>query len=544
VRNPSHPPAASDEAHPEHQGGSPPPSERPSLLARSEILSKLVNSEQVRGGLRHLSDRYPSYLTVGLLALLGLVLLWTRLIDINESLWHDEAVSVLRHNGLTAAFGGHVLYNQLSWATTSIFGDAEALHRFWSVVPGIAAVGFGTWWAWRRVGPVVAVAFATLAVAAPLHLEYVTQARGYGLALLAATVMLIAADRLTRAYSKRMLVGFLAAGLVGIWTLIFFAFSFVGQVLSLLRWPRLRVPAIGVLIGAGIVSLLFHRPGRYYAGDIFGEPISLGSALFLSRTIDWIVVPIATLLSDQPAAELAGDPATVAWGVVALALVVLAIIALWLREDGGLALLLVLPPLFFNLAFSIGDINTEPRHQLLLLPHVLVLVAIGIVELGGLVARVRVLKPVVIAGGVIAVMALSNAVFMEQHPRSLPFENFKEVANVVDGVGIDPVVTDSVRPEGLRYYLEDDLIELEPEEVESMLCGGSPLIYIRHLHRHESPASLDCVWGTDAVRVRVMQSGWRTDALPDIQRDRDQFIDVWVVHPPRPTSEEDPVAGD
>jgi MYXO-CTERM domain-containing protein len=497
------------------------------------LVSKRVSSERARARLRHLSDRYPSYLAVGLLALLGFVLVWTRLIHISESLWHDEAMAVLNHNGLTAALGGHVLYSQLSWATTSLLGESEAMHRFWSVVPGIAAVGFGTWWVWRRVSAVAAVGFAALAVAAPLHLYYVPQARGYGLALLAATLMLIAADRLTRAYSTRMLLGFLGAGLIGIWTLIIFAFSFVGQILSLLRWPRLRRPAIAVLAVAAIVSLLLQ--GRYSASWIGGEPISLSDALLLDRTLDWIVVPIATLLSPG-----AADPVTSTWGsVAALALIVLAIIALWRRRDGGLALILVLPVLFYNVAFSIAGFNTSPRHQLHLLPHVLVLVAIAIAEIGYMIARVRILKPVAITGGVIAVLALSNATFNEQQARSVPFENFKEVANVARGAGLNPVVTDSVRPEGLRYYLGDDLIELPSEQMDSMLCGHQPLIYIRHRYRNESPpAGFDCLMSRDSVRVSVIQSGARTQALsPHVERDRGQSIDVWVVHPPRQSSE-------
>lgn len=89
--------------------------------------------------------RPSGYLSVGLLTLLGIVLVWTRLMHISESFWHDEAFSVLNHNGLTAAFGAHVLYNQLSWATTSLIGESEAMHRFWSVVPGIAAVGLAAW---------------------------------------------------------------------------------------------------------------------------------------------------------------------------------------------------------------------------------------------------------------------------------------------------------------------------------------------------------------------------------------------------------------
>jgi hypothetical protein len=500
--------------------------------------------------IRTISDRHLTYLAVGLLALLALVLVWTRLRYINQSFWHDEAAMVVDFSGvgLGAILLGetgyrpnnHVLYSLLSWATVGLVGDSEATHRLWSVVPGIAAVGVGAWWAWRRLGPVVAVAFATIAVAGPLHLEYVPQARGYGLTLLAATLTLIAADRLTRAYSKWTLLGFLGAGLVGVWTLFIYAIAFVGQALALLRWPRLRLPVIAALVVAGLLSVLFYAPvldrvigseAGGAAGAGRGQSIPLTAALLLDRPLEWLVIPTVSLLTGGgERASIIGDGVApdAPWAtwidVATLTLLVLGLVALWRRGEGGLALLLLAPPLFFNLAFSLGDQSTVTRHQLFLLPYIGLLVAVGIEAVGRMAAKHMVLKPLAVGIGAAAVLLLSHAIVEDQ--RDLPRENFKEVTRVVEGTEIDTVVTDSPRPLALHYYLGDGFERRAGLRIETLLCGQEhEMIYIRHLPyrpddwRYGAPADLDCLTGARAVRVRVPQ------------RDGAKAIDVWIATP-------------
>jgi hypothetical protein len=497
-----------------------------------------------RTGGYFLSEPHRHYLGFGLLVVLGLVLVWTRLIRIEESFWHDEVVTVMTFSGQGLGpilFGetvyspnNHVLYNLLSWATTSLLVKTEALYRFWSVVPAIAAIAAGAWWAWRRLGAVVAIAFAALAIAVPMHMELAPQARGYGLALLAATLMLIAADRVTRACSKRPLLGFLGAGLLGIWTLHIFAAAFIGQALSLLKWPNLRRPVIAAVGAAGLLSLLFYAPvldGIISGERPRGEIISLDAALTLDRTRGWLIAPIMMVVTG-------GRPAD--WvSLAALALMAVAIVGLWRRGDLGLALILVVPPLVFNLFVSVGELNTVSRHQFLLLTHMLLLVAVGIGELARIVTRYRPLRPVAVAAGVVAVLALARTT-VQWEAKISPFENFSEVAAVIEQADEHTVVTDSVRPDGLRYYLGDRLLELLPEEIERRLCEpGRSVVYVRHLpispfigphpeiHRAEAgyrhPPRLECLTRKRAVRVRVPQ------------RARGDAIDLWIVEPRRPS---------
>jgi hypothetical protein len=195
----------------------------------------------------------------------------------------------------------------------------------------------------------------------------------------------------------------------------------------------------------------------------------------------------------------------------------------WRRKGVGLALLLVVPPLAMNLGFSVLGLNTEPRHQLILMPYVLILVATGIAEAGTLLARERVLRPVVIAVGVVAVLVLARETIAEEEERALPRENFKAAAEVVEGTGIDTVVTDSIRPTGLQYYLGDELQVLPRSEIERLLCDRSRgVVYIQHVPlpswfpEYRVPADVECAVDRDAARVRVPQRG------------RGFAIDVWI----------------
>src|SRR5919106_4377945 len=101
-----------------------------------------------------MAQRFLAYLPIGLLALLGLVLLWSRLVGLDSSLWHDEAVSISTYNTFDTALdlkSSHALFHLLSWPTTALLGEAEAVQRLWSVFPAIAAIVVATWWAWRRL---------------------------------------------------------------------------------------------------------------------------------------------------------------------------------------------------------------------------------------------------------------------------------------------------------------------------------------------------------------------------------------------------------
>src|SRR5690242_13573158 len=201
-------------------------------------------------------------------AVMLVVLVWSRLANLGTSFWSDEAYSAYYYAGRgpraiffsTYVPNNHVLFNLLSWATTGFVGRFEAAYRFWSVIPGIAAVVLAAGWAWRRLGPITATSLVVLATVSPVHLVLTPQARGYGLAMLAAVVMLIGAVRASDHERTRDLVVFAAGALVGTWTLPVFGVAAVFHAAVLVWNPRLRRRA---LIATGVVaaaSLVFYAP--------------------------------------------------------------------------------------------------------------------------------------------------------------------------------------------------------------------------------------------------------------------------------------------
>jgi hypothetical protein len=456
-------------------------------------------------------------------ALAGTVLLWTRLLELDVSFWHDEVFTVLNYSsrGPDAIFFGesepnnHVLYSLLSWATTRLLGDSEEAYRLSSVVPAIAAVAALGWWSWRRLGVPTALVFAILAVTSRVHLDLSTQARGYGLAFLAAALMLIAADRLNLTGSSRALGAFAGAGLVGICTLYVFVLAFAGQALALLSKPALRRGVAAASAVVALAALVFYSP----LFDDFAERRprgqELGSRAFTQPLEDLAAPSLQLLFSTGSRPAL--------FAAVAAAFAAVGTVAVWLRAGRGLAFALFVPPLFTYLIVGAAGIAVQPRYGSYLLFHVLLLIAAGVAELGGWLARPRALRPVTILVGVLlAFFASSRILDASAGRQELPLENFKDVAQVVDGIGIDRVVTDSARPEGLRYYIGDDRLRvLSPRRVERLVCTGSgPLVYVRQdflLESHGRPADVGCLERRGATRVRIEQRGYG------------DFIDVWMI---------------
>jgi hypothetical protein len=171
------------------------------------------------------------------LGVFALVLLWTRLVGLDQSLQNDEIFAVERYivPGPDGTLFGdyepndHVLFNLVTWVTTLGLGRSEALYRLWSVLPGMAAVGLLGWWCWGRLGRWTAVVFTLLAVVAPNHLELFKQARGYGLVTLAGAAMLVVADRFELTGSRRWLAGWGTAAFVGVYTHFGIAPALAGQ---------------------------------------------------------------------------------------------------------------------------------------------------------------------------------------------------------------------------------------------------------------------------------------------------------------------------
>jgi hypothetical protein len=485
-----------------------------------------------RRGLFIGGTRSPHRSRLVLLAGVALALSWALLVGLDQSLWHDEAYSVLKYTSggpreiLLGDYvpNDHVLFNMLAWATTGVVGKSEVAYRFWSVLPAIAAAVAICWWSWVRLGRWVAVGVGLLTVTSPMMLTLAPEARGYGLAFFAGALMLIFAARLVDDSSGRNLAGFGAAGFIGAATLPVFALAFVAQALPLvvvLREGRTRVVVTVGVVGAILVVLYAPLMGDIVgsAGQEFGRklpwhgPLSTAANDLLGPNVQF--VSASEPPPELPDSSVAGDNAIA--GVIAL----LGTLLLWRTGERMLAALLVAPPLLMYLVLTVARFFVEPRFAAFLLFHLIVLAACGIV---GLIK----LPPVSVARGAAAAAAVLAASFATVHAvqaavalHDLPLENFKDVAKVARAQPGSQVFTDSTRPQGLQYYLgKDNVFQKPPDELERLFCHSSaPIVYVEHPFRggpnEAPPPDLRCLRRRGARMVRVYQRG------------RGEHIDVW-----------------
>lgn len=489
-----------------------------------------------------------------------ITLVATRLVGLDSSIVHDEAFSISQYidPGPEAIYFGeyepnnHVLFNLLTWATTSVLGSSEPLYRLWGAVPGLIATLLAMWWAWRRLSPYVALTFGLLTVATPLLLSLFQQARGYGLVALAAVGALVAADRYLATGQRRWLAAFGVAGFVGIGTHVIFLLGFLGQV-AVLALSRVRRREVALCVAAvGVATLLFYAPllpqilrdaNQYYVQGPGGSP-----ALVAGETLAAAAAPSDARPGLGPAGVVTGPmhlmaPTTLLvttgeaetcqlacfstadllrYGGPALLLVVLGVAALWLGRRRQLVALLMAPVLTVYVPLTVIGFVVIDRYVAFVLLHLWLLAAIGVSAIGRLFARNTALTGAVLALGVVAAVAvLGRGTDMASTWVETPYEDFKGVGKVVDGAapaGVPdaPVVTNSVREVGIRHYVGDRLKVLEPAELSEWLCERpAPFIFIDHALK--TSTDITCLARRKASSVRILQRG------------RGGHIDVWLV---------------
>jgi hypothetical protein len=470
---------------------------------------------------------HSSALAVWAIGTFSVLLVWTRCANLGASFWLDEAYSALHYidRGPRGIFfdhylpNNHVLFNLLAWVTTSRVGHFEAAYRLWSVGPALAAVGIIGWWTWRRVGPWAAFAVVALATVAPLHLELSAQARGYGLAFLAAVCMLTSAADLSSRGRRRDSAAFIASALIGIWTLPVFAIAFVGHVAVLaLRRDRRRFAVIATAVVAG-GSLVFYAP--LLGGIIANSRQTFGMRLpwygWLSGPWEHLARPtLAAFVSRNP-----GSPTTNPMLLAAfVALAALAVRRCRRLNERDLLLHLVMPVLTTYVVLDIARIYVADRFVSYLLFYVLVLISLGLTEASHLLSAVAATRLIVIVVLSLLLVVGADHVLAETHADAvLPIENFKLVAQIVNATGRQtPVFTNSVFPDGLRWYLGTSRVqELPVAALTRALCNTShEEVFVDH-HFHSPPEpNLACLRRRGIVPLHISQRGRGS-------------LDVWVI---------------
>ncbi len=462
-------------------------------------------------------------LCIAILAVMGVVLVWSRLANIGTSFWSDEAHSAyyFAGRGPHAIFfreyvpNNHALYNLLSWMTTGALGRSEAASRFWSVVPGIAAIAIAGAWAWRRLGMIAAATIVVLATVSPVQWALTTQARGYGLAMLGGVVMLIGAVRACDRAATRDIVLFAAGALVGIWTLPVFALAAIAQAAVLVWDARVRRRA---LIACGVVavgSFLFYAP-------MLGDILANSDQEFGTRLA---VVSVVTGVYHHLAAPTVGsalptDPHAflnqIGTFLVVVGLATVAAVQLWRSRERALLANLLVPVFGTYLALVVGRFYVQPRFASYLLLHVIVILGIGAQASWDALRRVtpaRALAAVLLVA--VAVVGTARITDLVERQADLPWENNRFIATVAEGTGVKKVLTDSTHPVPFYYYLgRDRVVRLgTPAMNRRKFCTVKRRFMFVHDSYHHEPVNLRCLKRRRAVIVRVPQQ-----ADPPIRR--------------------------
>jgi hypothetical protein len=472
------------------------------------------------------TGRGTALISFGSYCVLGFILCLPRFATLRQSYWHDEIVTVadyVRAGPRGILFGtylpnNHELFSLLAWATSSLIGESEIVLRLWSVVPFIVAVVLVTTWLHVRMGARTAVLYLFLATASPQLFELSRQARGYGLAFLAMSAMIVAALEADRTGRSLAIGAFCVAGAVGSATLPVYGIAFLATAVVLALRASLRRRMLLGLAVAMPAILAWYAP---HADDLlrssaqmFGERIEWAG--ILSAPFDRLLLP-AFLPTDS--GVLSSIPLRAAVTVVGVTLLASSPLlrdrrAAMLLGSGVVATLIVLwaTRLYFDARFV----------SFLLVP-LLIFLSSGTAQI--LFASHDTRRPpvrIVVAVTTLALMATVSATMTTTFVR-LPREAHKEAAAVIRerASPTAPVFAYMTRPRDLAFYLRRPVHRPKSSNVASRVCGktGGVVLVVQ-------PWSLPAVDVPCLQRVGVYHQRFR-------QYRRGGEINVWFV-PPEP----------
>ena len=482
----------------------------------SEALS-LDESYEARSG-----GTLARVVTITAYSVLGVILCATRLVGLDRGFWHDEIVAVesfIRAGPRQILAGpdlSHELFSLLAWSTGSIVGESEIAYRLWSVVPFILGVVLVTAWLHVRVNRMSGVLFLFFATVSPLLLDITRQARGYGLAFLAMSVLVVAALEAERSGRTCTIVAFCAAGLVGTWTLPQFGIAFLatGAVLLTNRDLRHRA-ALG--LGVSILSLgAWYAPhiGEVRAAAQIEDGVQIDKLWLLTAPIDQVLIPALLWI----------DGTALVAGFLWLPLVLVAALIIGsspLIRERRTALLLISGVVATVVALWLGRAYVIPRYLSFLLVPLFVLLATGMAAIFARIparpAIIRTVASLVIVG----LLAVRFAAIAPDVVR-LPREAYKDAAAIIlkRGSPSAPVLAYLRNPQGLEYYLGKPVRALAPSEVVARVCGSrEAVVYVIQPFGVKS-VEVPCLGrpGVEHYRVRQYTRGGE--------------INVWFVSPP------------
>ena len=465
-------------------------------------------------------------LAVAAYAVLGALLCWSRLVGLDRSYASDELITVRSYvrEGVGEILAGayipnnHELFSLLGWATTQVVGESAVALRLWSALPFLCGVALVTWWLHTRVGPLSGVLFLFFATVSPLLLDITRQARGYGLAFLAMSVLVIAALEAVRSPRTWLVVAFCVAGLVGTMTLPNFGVAFAATAAVLLTNRALRRPLVIGLAGSLLVGVAFYGPHfddlAQSSRQAYAAPIQ--PFWILTAPIDQTVVPALTGID-----ELLVDPDL---GSLAIA-VALAVVmsASPLFRDRRTAVVIGAGVVVTIVVFWATRTHVAPRFFSFLLVPLFMLLASGAATILARFATTG--RPIVRTLLAVCVLALAVLEFAEHIERvaQLPREAAREAAEFVrsSAPASTPVVAYVPYPHDFEYFLGRPVeAALTPAEAVRVCGLREEAIYVSQPWLLP-PATVPCL-----ERAGVQQHRFEQYA-------RGREMNVWVI-PPAP----------
>ena len=456
--------------------------------------------------------RLDDVLSAGAYAVLGLVLLATRLVGLDRSFWSDEVVTVTDYvragpRGILAGPyipNNHELYSLLGCATSSMVGESEVALRLLAVVPFLVGVALCTAWLHVRVSRLSGVLFLFFATASPLLYDLSRQARGYGLAFLAMSVLIVSALEADRTASRRWLAAFFVSGLVGTLTLPIFGLAFFATALALLAIPSLpRRVVVGGTAASALATAAWYAP---HADDILhSSQQEYGAQIpwygLPASPIDQVLVPGVLWFGDT---FLASYPAR---AIVIAAAAVMLLSSPLLRSRAAIFVLCsgTVATLFFIWA---ARLYLAQRFLSYLLVPLFILLATGTAH----VLRNSRRRPGLRTLVAMLTLAVAAAAFGGAAPHLLrhPTEAWKDAAVAIEESDWSgrPVLAYTSRPQGLRYYLRAPVIQLQPSQVASSVCRPRHAVVYVDNSFETVPVEVPCLRRDGVRHIRLQQHSY------------------------------------
>lgn len=427
------------------------------------------------------SCRGASVALVAAYAALGVALLWSRLYSLGHSFWTDEMLMVRDYvragpsHILTGPDLSHELLALLAWVTTMFTGESEPALRLLSAVPFVLGAVLVTAWLHARVGPLSGLLFLLLATVSPLLLDITRQARGYGLAFLAMSVLTISALDAVRTKQTRTIAAMCVAGVAGTFTLPQFGIAFLATAIAVATSTDLRrrtVIASG-LSTAAILAWYAPHVGEIRSASQIEDGVQIGFPWLLTAPIDQILIPALVWI----------DGTALVAGLVWLPLVALSVVVVAsspLLQDQRAALILCAGPCATVIALWASSAYVIPRYLSFLLVPLFVLVATGAASI---FERLRVQPALLrtVACLVVIVVLVGRFAAVAPDVVALPREAHRNAADAIASrTGPStPVLAYMRNPWNLAFYLDRPVVDLDSADVSRAVCNArSAVVYV------------------------------------------------------------------